>query len=186
MTEPLDWRDLARFKREGRFLEGYPGDVVTFFSPRDDVAGVIRAVLAPATHSIVIGMYGYADAGLDEVVRSKLTDEQVYVQVSLDSSQAGGKTAKAILTKWANDGIGNSIALGRSAGGGISHLKMCVVDGLYTIRGSTNWSKGGQTEQDNELTVTRDPVLAAESRAVLDVVHDGMLKQMAKKREAGA
>jgi hypothetical protein len=35
--------------------------------------------------------------------------------------------------------------------------------------------------QDNELTLTRDAVIAAETRAVLDLNHDFMLKQMAAK-----
>jgi hypothetical protein len=55
-----------------------------------------------------------------------------------------------------------------------------IVDGVYTVRGSTNWSLSGETEQDNELTLSRNAVIAAEARAVLDLNHDWMLKQMAR------
>jgi hypothetical protein len=42
-------------------------------------------------------------------------------------------------------------------------------------------------DQDNQLTLTRDPIACAEARAVIDLDHDVMLKQMAEKaaKEAG-
>ena len=36
-------------------------------------------------------MYGYDDTQLNSVLRSKLSDEKIYVQMSLDSTQASGK-----------------------------------------------------------------------------------------------
>ena len=60
----------------------------------------------------------------------------------------------------------------------ISHLKIVIVDGVYTVKGSTNWSLSGQQQQDNELTLSRNAVVAAETRAILDLNHDFMLKQM--------
>jgi len=136
-------------------------------------------VLASAQHSIVINMYGYDDAELDAIIRQKLDDEHVYVQMSLDKSQAGGVHEKALLENWHNEKAGNSIAIGKSTRGAISHLKIVIVDGVYTIKGSTNWSLSGEQKQDNELTLSRNAVIAAETRALLDVNHDNMLKQMA-------
>ncbi len=60
----------------------------------------------------------------------------------------------------------------------ISHLKIVIVDGVYTVKGSTNWSLSGEEQQDNELTLSRNAVVAAETRAILDLNHDFMLKQM--------
>ncbi len=60
----------------------------------------------------------------------------------------------------------------------ISHLKIVIIDGVYTVKGSTNWSLSGEQEQDNELTLSRNAVIAAETRAILDLNHDFMLKQM--------
>jgi phosphatidylserine/phosphatidylglycerophosphate/cardiolipin synthase-like enzyme len=175
---PFTWDDLAKYKAEGRFLDGYPDDQRTFFAPRDDVHGLPVALLGSAQHSIVVNMFGYDDQ-LNQIIQGKLADEKVYVQMSLDRSQASGTHEKQILAKWANDAFGNSIAIGTSSvHNAISHLKIVIVDGVYTVKGSTNWSLSGEQHQDNELTLSRNAVVAAETRAILDLNHDFMLKQM--------
>ena len=99
--------------------------------------------------------------------------------MSLDRSQSAGVHEKQILASWANNAFGNSIAIGTSSvHNAISHLKIVIVDGVYTVKGSTNWSLSGEQEQDNELTLSRNAVVAAETRAILDLNHDFMLKQM--------
>jgi phosphatidylserine/phosphatidylglycerophosphate/cardiolipin synthase-like enzyme len=180
MTDtPFAWDNLAIYKAEGRFLDGYPDDQRTFFSPRDNVHGLLVALLGSAQHSIVVNMFGYDDDELNKIIQAKLADEHVYVQMSLDRSQASGVHEKAILAQWNNDAFGNSIAIGTSSvHNAISHLKIVIVDGVYTVKGSTNWSLSGEQEQDNELTLSRNAVIAAETRAVLDLNHDFMLKQM--------
>jgi phosphatidylserine/phosphatidylglycerophosphate/cardiolipin synthase-like enzyme len=180
MTDtPFVWDDLAQYKAEKRFLDGYPDDQRTFFAPRDNVHGLLVAVLGSAQHSIVVNMFGYDDDDLNSIIQAKLDDQKVYVQMSLDRRQAAGKHEREILAKWKNDAFGNSIAIGTSSvRNAISHLKIVIVDGVYTIKGSTNWSLSGEQQQDNELTLSRNAVVAAETRAVLDLNHDFMLKQM--------
>ena len=176
---PFNWDDLGQYKAEGRFLDGYPADQRTFFAPRDNVHGVLVALLGSAQHSIVVNMFGYDDDELNKIIQDKLADEKIFVQMSLDRSQASGVHEKQILAKWNNDAFGNSIAIGTSSvHNAISHLKIVIVDGVYTVKGSTNWSLSGEQQQDNELTVSRNAVIAAETRAVLDLNHDFMLKQM--------
>ena len=124
-------------------------------------------------------MYGSDDNELNDIILEKLTNEHVYVQMSLDRFQAGAVHEKQLLAKWENQKVGNSIAIGESTWGAISHMKIVIIDGIYTVRGSTNWSLAGEQKQDNELTVHNNAVIAAESRAELDRNHDAMLKQMA-------
>jgi phosphatidylserine/phosphatidylglycerophosphate/cardiolipin synthase-like enzyme len=177
------WDGLAEYKAEKRFLDGYPPDQRSFFSPRDDIHPLLASLLASAQHSLVLNMYGYDDDELDEIIRAKQGQEHVYVQMSLDKSQAGGKHEGALLKEWSNSDFGNSIAIGTSSvHHAISHLKVLIVDGVYTVTGSTNWSISGESEQDNQLTLSRNAVVASELRAVLDLNHDWMLKQMAEAR----
>lgn len=177
---PFSWDGLGVYKQEGRFLEGYPPDERTFFAPRDDLHGLLVALLGTAQHSIVVNMFGYDDDELNAIIQQKLADQKVYVQMSLDRSQAAGVHEREILQRWQNDAFGNSIAIGTSSvHSAISHLKIVIVDGVYTVKGSTNWSLSGEQQQDNELSLSRNAVIAAETRAILDLNHDFMLKQMA-------
>jgi phosphatidylserine/phosphatidylglycerophosphate/cardiolipin synthase-like enzyme len=180
-----DLSELDQFK-VSPFPAGYPSSVRTFYSPVDDVHGAVQAVLSAATRSVVVSMYGYDDPELNKLLQDKLTSDAIFVQLTLDSTQAAGATEKALLATWQNDGTGNSIAIGHSERDAIMHLKLAIVDGLDVVTGSTNWSTSGETLQDNQLTVIRDALVAAEARARIDIIHDDMLKQMAAKAGAVA
>ena len=180
----FDWSALDKY-RGSPFPSQYPADYRTFFSPRDPgVHELIVDLLQSARHSIVLNVFGFDDDEADEAIRAKMTDHDIYVQMSLDRSQAGGVHEKLILAKWPADAFGTSVAIGTSAKHAISHLKVLIVDGIYVISGSTNWSLSGEQLQDNELTVHQNAVVAAQYRSVLDLNHTEMLKQMAA-RSAG-
>ncbi len=170
--------ELDKFKA-APFVAGYPDAARTFYSPVDQVHDALKALVSSATKSLVVSMYGYDDDELDKAIRDKLGSDKIFVQLSLDKSQSAGVHEKEILAKWQNDAIGNSIAIGKSEHGAIMHMKMVIVDGLDVVTGSTNWSKSGESDQDNQLTVIRDALVAAEARSRIDIIHDGMLKQMA-------
>jgi phosphatidylserine/phosphatidylglycerophosphate/cardiolipin synthase-like enzyme len=179
----IPFEGLGRFKQAGRFPAGYSQDALGFYAPRDpSVHAVIVWTLLQATHSIAVNMYGFDDPQASALIRLHTLNDAVAVTLSLDKTQAGGKAEKAILASFNNNLIGNSIAIGRSSRGDISHDKLLVVDGLYLITGSTNWSFGGEELQDNQLTLSRDPLAAAEARTIIDIDHDEMLKQMAAAR----
>ncbi|MCU1490144.1 MAG: hypothetical protein JWM85_1549 [Acidimicrobiaceae bacterium] len=156
---------------------GYPTNLRHLFAPIDQVHEALVSLCGSATLSIAAAMYGWDDDEIDALFRAKL-ESDVPVSLSLDKSQAGGVHEKAILAKWKADQIGNSVAIGKSSKGAISHDKMIVLDGQVTIAGSTNLSESGESKQNNECLIVFDAVFAAEARARIDVIHDEMLMQM--------
>lgn len=178
--QAVRFEDLGQFKQAQSFPHGYDRDYLTFYAPRDTgVHEVLLWTLLQAKSSVAINMYGFDDPQMVALLRYHAKNPTMVVTLSLDSSEAGGKLESELLKLLKNDLDGNSIAIGRSEAGAISHDKLMVIDGLYLVTGSTNWSFGGEQQQDNQLTLTRDPIACAEARAVIDLDHDVMLKQMA-------
>lgn len=176
--------DLSVLDRHktGGFPPGYPPNVRTFYSPVDHVHAALVEVIASAQRSLVIAMYGFDDQELADVIRAKLQDPTIVVQLTLDSSQAAGVHERAIL---AEEGYpASSVAVGRSEKSQIMHLKEVVIDGLDVVTGSTNWSASGEGLQDNALVLIRDPLVAAEARARIDAIHAHMLAVAARKAAA--
>ncbi len=179
MPDAFDWSGLGRFKKGGAMPEQYPANMATFWSGQDDVHGLILALLGGVRNDLELNMFGYDLDDADDIIRAKMLDDHVFVQMSLDSTQAGGAHERALLAKWPAGTIGTSIAIGQSVHHAISHLKVCIIDGLYVVTGSTNWSLSGTDKQDNQLLLVKDPVVAHEYRTVLDINHAVMLAQMA-------
>lgn len=174
--------DLDKHIKRGLPPTSYPANRRTFYSPIDDVHDVLVALLDDCSRSLVMSMYGFTDAELAGKVDKLLTTPNIYCQITLDSSQYAGKTENSVLSLFRDDLDSNVIGIGRSERGEIIHRKMLIIDGIWTVTGSTNWSLNGEQKQDNELTVTYDATVAAEARHILDLSHAKALTDMANAR----
>jgi phosphatidylserine/phosphatidylglycerophosphate/cardiolipin synthase-like enzyme len=175
------WESLGEY-RITPIPHGYPENLVRLWAPIDAVHEAIMACITQATDSVCSAMYGWTDKEINQLFLDKLAEEDVYVQLSLDATQAAGPGAVPLVRKW-KDVKGNSLSLGHSAFNEISHNKNYVLDGVLTIGGSTNMSATGQSKQNNECYFCWDPVYAAETRARLDRIHDEQLMQMAAHKQ---
>lgn len=175
---------LAEFKQEKAFDSRDSEDFRIFYAGRDDIHGVLKYLLGCCSRSLYFNMYGYDDTELDGVIRQLIESEHVYVQGTLDKSQAGGAHEKKILAQWSK-AVRASFAIGESATHQISHTKGGVLDGKVGFEGSTNWSASGEgtivprrVAQNNTLTVFTNPVAVAQFVAELNEEHATALAQM--------
>lgn len=161
--------------REQPLPPGYPENRRTLYAPIDNVHGALCYLLNSAQRSLAVAMFGFDDPELATILHSKLIQQHCHVQLTLDSSQAGGVHERVLLTD--QDYPASSIAIGRSEHGRIMHMKTVVIDNIWVVQGSTNWSDAGERLQDNEFSVTADPYVAGEARARIDAIHANMLKE---------
>lgn len=183
--------DLAQYKRESEFDPADSADYRTFYVGRDDVHGVLADLLSRCSRSLYLNMFGYDDDQLDALIKGLIDSEHVFVQGTLDKSQAGGVHEKKILAQW-DDAVRGSFAIGQSATHQISHTKGGVLDGKVAFEGSTNWSGSGEgagialgqhaqhagfKAQNNTLLVHANPVEIATFTAELCEEHTVTLAQ---------
>lgn len=181
--------DLAPFKRERSFPAGDSPDFRVFYVGRDDVHGVLKHLLARCARSLRMNMFGYDDDELDQIIQGLVDSEHVFVQGTLDKSQAAGAHERKILAGW-NQAMRNSFAIGQSATHQISHTKGGVIDGIVAFEGSTNLSASGEgtivapdgsdrgrKAQNNTLAVYTHPVQIATFTDELDHEHATALAQ---------
>jgi hypothetical protein len=185
--------DLAQFTREKSFPAGDSPDFRVFYVGRDDVHGILKYLLARCSRSLRMNMFGYDDDELDQIIQGLVASEHVFVQGTLDKSQAAGVHEKKILAGW-DPAMRNSFAIGQSATHQITHTKGGVIDGLVAWEGSTNWSASGEgagisldngsqpagfKAQNNTLAVFLHPVQVNRFTDELDHEHAIVLAQQA-------
>lgn len=188
--------DLALFKRSRTFLGGESPDYRSFYVGKDDVHGVLKYLLCRCTKSLKLNMFGYDDEELNGIIEGLINDHGVFVQGTLDRSQASGVHEKRILAGW-DPATRSSFAIGESATHQISHTKGGVIDGLVAFEGSTNWSASGEgtivdpagtdvarKAQNNTLLVHVNPIEVEDFALELDQEHAVVLQQLAA-RAAG-
>src|SRR5260370_29111816 len=116
----FDWNNLGQYKSSGRFPDGYPSNIRTFFSPVDKLHELILSLFSSTQHSFVGNFYGFDDQNVNNLLLSLVQNSNIYFQLNLDSTQAGGKTEKELLSYWPSSNFGTSIAIGQSAKHAIS------------------------------------------------------------------
>lgn len=148
--------DLVRFKRGGKEVGwpvGYPVEAyVKFHAPADQVYPALGILVWSVEHSLVMTVHGLDDNDLTENLMEKLKDPKIYVQLTLE--HAGGQVREDLVTEYAQM-PSNSVRWAFPLVG-----TEFVIDGLDTVACF-----------GNTLTVTREPMVAFETRTQLDLIH---------------
>jgi hypothetical protein len=189
---------FGQFTPEGTLQPGY-GDHYLFFVGRDDVHGILKTLLSTETLAFRLNMFGYDDDELNQLILDMISHPAIFVQGTLDRSQAGGVherkllDADALVPEWSA-----SFAVGQSETHQISHTKGGVCAGLgIGFEGSTNWSASGEgagislkadvtnpagfKAQNNTLLLSTNPVYLARFTARLDAEHKIAQHQQAER-----
>jgi phosphatidylserine/phosphatidylglycerophosphate/cardiolipin synthase-like enzyme len=180
MSDTFSFSDLDAHKATP-FPPDYIQGFKRFFSPQDDVHGMLKTLLNGATQSLLVSMYGEDDPELTAIIVAKAQNPNIFVQVNLDKTQAAGQ-AEVPLVKQLESCPNTRVAIGMSQYHKINHLKVAVIDGLYVLGGSTNWSTDGQSKQNNEANVVMDRAAAHEATMILNAEHQVMLNQMGQSK----
>jgi hypothetical protein len=193
---------FGRFTPEARLTPGY-GDHYLFFAGRDDLHGILLALLSAETMGFKFNMFAYDDSGLNAAVMALLQNPGVAVQGTLDKSQSRSAHEQQILGgDLASDpDFYNSVVITESGTGQISHTKGGVLtgQGLF-FEGSTNWSASGEgtgislsgaqkpgwRAQNNTLLVGSNAVALARFSARLDTEHVNVLGRLRRGGSAPA
>lgn len=174
----FDFSQIEQFKTGG-FPADYPANVRRLYSPQDQVHPALKVLVGGADKSLLVSMYGEDDPELTAIILEKAQNPEIFVQVNLDKTQAAGR-GEVPLARQLEACPNTRVAVGASQFGKINHLKMAVVDGLFTLSGSTNWSADGEGKQNNEASIHMDRAIADEATTILNTEHQQMLAQMAK------
>lgn len=139
--------DLQQFTREKVYSNSASKDFHLFYVGRDDVHDILKYVLSRVSVSLYLNMFGFDDPELNDILMAKVTDPHITVMITLDKSQSGGKTEKALLEAdkaKSLEAFNTHFVVGQSATHQISHTKGFVADGKVAAEGSTNWSVSGE------------------------------------------
>jgi hypothetical protein len=139
--------DLQQFTLEKAYANNASKDVHLFYVGRDDVHDILKYVLSRVSVSLYLNMFGFDDAELNSILMAKAVDPNVTMLITLDQSQAGSKTEKALIAADQAKSLtafNTHFVIGQSATHQISHTKGFVADGKVAGEGSTNWSTSGE------------------------------------------
>lgn len=128
--------------------------VQVFFPPRGDAAKALLAQIRGAREQIDVAAFylTHKDLARDLILAHR---RGVKVRVILDATAA--QNQYSLHTRIRDAGI----ALKVENWGGKMHAKAAVIDGRFVVAGSTNWTKAGFAENDENLLILDSPAQAA-------------------------
>lgn len=158
-----DGRPTARSPRESSRSQQSSADAVRFddtlvthYAPEENLERIDTDLLATATHRLDVAAYALTDFALRDALIAA-AGRGVTVRIYVDKVQSEGeeKHDDSVLQALAAT---PHITVSVKHSGVLMHLKSYAIDGAVLRSGSANFSPTGEKRQDNDLTLTRNPV----------------------------
>lgn len=137
--------------------------VEAYFSPYEDIEGLIVDKLKVAGGTIRCSLYGITNSRITEVLINRVSSG-VDIKLCLDKTQSAGKHSTHRELKDA----GVEVVIKKT--GVLEHNKFCVIDNKTVVMGSYNFSNSAQ-KQDNSIVVMSkcDPISEKFNKAFMRI-----------------
>jgi phosphatidylserine/phosphatidylglycerophosphate/cardiolipin synthase-like enzyme len=137
------------------------GDIATY-SPANDLEAIDIHLVQSAHSNIDVAMYAFTDLKI-ETALINAAGRGVKIRIYSDALQYSDEEARSLRTGLgsATDKLSQVRGIYIKVKGGTEsmHLKAFCIDGTTLRTGSANWSVSGETKQDNDLYVIKEPTI---------------------------
>ncbi len=154
---------------------GYPTDRRRMFVTVDQVQAAIYAAVAATRISQVVAVYSFDEEPMvaQLVANYHSIPDGLPTLIVQDRScyetSEGTRVSAPLVALRGQPNFRWSV--GTSDRGEIMHMKSAALDGLLCITGSTNWSKSGECEEDNECEFALNTALATQLTARIEQIY---------------
>lgn len=130
--------------------------LLTHYAPEENLERIDTDLLATAKQRLDVAAYSLTDFALRDALIAA-AGRGVNIRIYVDKAQSAGEEKRddSVLQALAAT---PHITVSVKHSGVLMHLKSYVVDGTVLRSGSANFSPTGEKRQDNDLTLTRNPV----------------------------
>lgn len=143
--------------------------IETYFAPEENARGAIMSRLRQAKEEILFLAFSFTDDDIARVLLEKARDG-VRVRGVFESRQASEYSEYEVLRKAGLD-------VRQDGNPRNMHHKVFVIDGQVLITGSYNFSKNAAEENDENILVIENPVLARAYREEFERVYQAAQKE---------
>lgn len=128
-------------------------DIYTYFSPEDDIPPKIVRILRTARRSIHFMAFSFSD---DDIATAIIEGARRGVDVEGVMETTGSKAKSSEAARFDSEGI----RLFRDGNSFMMHHKVIIVDGLWTITGSYNFTASAARANDENLLIIKSGTVA--------------------------
>ncbi len=123
------------------------------FSKVQDCASLIVSLIDGASRSVYVMMYSFtSDEIANALIRAKNRGVEVKVVIESQQANISGSEYGRLLSAGVDVRLDGNPRL--------MHHKVAIIDGILVVTGSYNWSRAAEQDNDENLIIIIDPLIA--------------------------